>query len=140
MEDGGSKITILYPRSSILDLSLAFVIFYNMLGQAPAQNLGRAFGNADAAQLAIPPLEWQLAHQSQAPVHLNRAIDYPAGHFGALDFCHIRQLTHVLATIMAPGALVNHETAGMKLHRRIGDHELDRLAIGQRPAEGGADF
>ncbi len=28
----------------------------------------------------------------------------------------------------------------MQFHRRVGDHELDRLAIGERPAESHADF
>src|SRR4030095_2925033 len=41
---------------------------------------------------------------------------------------------------MTPGALVNHQTASVQLHRRVGDHELNRLAVRKRPAEGRPDF
>src|SRR6266511_325657 len=110
MEDGGSKIAILYPQSSILDCSApsGLMILDDVLGQAPAQNFRRAFGDTDAAHLAIPPLERQLAHQPQATVHLNRAVDHPTGHFGAHDFGHVGKLPHVFTAVVPPGALVNH--------------------------------
>src|SRR5258705_7583026 len=143
MDDRGSKIEKM--RSSILNLLSStgkspLMIFNDMLRQAPAQNLRRAFGDANTAHLAVPPFERQLTHQSQSAVHLNRTVDDPARHFGAVNLGHIRKLANVFAAVVAPGALVNHQTARMQLHRRVGDHELNRLTIGERPPERGADF
>src|SRR5688572_11216695 len=41
---------------------------------------------------------------------------------------------------MTPGALIDHQPASVQLHRRIGDHKLNRLPVSQRAAEGGAYF
>src|SRR5207249_9650651 len=34
-----------------------------------------------------------------------------------------------------PSAFINHQATRMQLHGRVGDHELDRLAIRERTAE-----
>src|SRR5918999_1705295 len=41
---------------------------------------------------------------------------------------------------MTPGALIDHQPAGVQLHRRIGDHKLNRLPVSQWAAESGAHF
>src|SRR5262249_21845994 len=63
MEDGkrDTLSSILHPR---FDLLLALVVLNNMLRQPPAQNFRRAFGDADAPDLPVPPFQRQFSHQS----------------------------------------------------------------------------
>src|SRR5690349_22066829 len=100
--------TILDPQSAILKEILPFVVFNDVLRQTPAEDLGRAFGDANASYLAVPPLQRQLAHQSQTAMHLNRAVNDSTRHFRALNFCHVRELTDIFTAVVSPGALVNH--------------------------------
>src|SRR3970040_1891192 len=101
IDDGGSRIAIFYPLSSILDdyLPSTFVAANDVLCQPPAQHFRRALGDADAAHLAVPPLQRQLAHQPQAAMTLNRAVDHAAGHLGALDLGHVGELANLLAQV-----------------------------------------
>ena len=103
-----------------------------MLRHAPAQDFGGPFGDANTAQLPVPPLERQLLHQPQASMDLNRAVDDAARRFRANNLRPVRQITHILAAIAAPGTFINHQARGVQFHRRIGDHELDHL--GDPPA------
>src|SRR5262249_27664053 len=81
---------------------------YEVLGQPPAQYFVGTFGDTRASNLAVPPFEWQLLHQPQSTVNLDRAIHHPACHFRAHDFDHVREIAHVVAAILAPSAFVDH--------------------------------
>ena len=43
---------------------------------------------------------------------------------------------HVAALVELPGAVVGHQPRGVDLGRRVGHPPLDRLALGERHAEG----
>ena len=79
-----------------------------VLRQPPAQDFVGAFRDARAADLAIPPFERQLFHQSQAAVNLDRSVDDAARHLSGHDLYHVRKIAHVVAVILAPGAFVDH--------------------------------
>src|SRR5512145_457590 len=146
VKDRGWKIEDRQLRSAVLDLqpfptlTSAVMISDDMLCQPPTQNFWRAFSDAYAAHLTVPPLQRQLAHEPQSAVHLDRAVDNAARHFGAHDLGHIGQLANIFAAVMAPGAFINHQPARVQFHRRVRNHELNRLAVCQGLAEGGAHF
>ena len=60
-----------------------------VLPQPPAKDFVGAFGDARAADLAVPPFEGQFFHQAQTAVDLDGAVDNAAGHLRGHDFHHI---------------------------------------------------
>src|SRR3954465_13516513 len=78
-------------------------------GEAPAEHLGDALGDAKAAHLAVPVLQRQLGCQADAAADLHGAVyDAPRG-LRREPLGHVAGVAHVLALVVAPGGIVDHQ-------------------------------
>src|SRR5688572_11050510 len=111
------------------------------IGDDEALDLARAFPDALHPQLAIESLGHVLAHVAAAAEDLHRAVGDPARHLrgielhhGALRMAHF----HILAGVDRLGRAIDHQARGPQLGQAVGQHELDRLLVGQLLPENGA--
>src|SRR5258706_6095744 len=104
-------------------------------GDDHALDLARALVDAGDTRVAIGALDPQLAHVAHAAVDLHRGIGDAAEHLRGEELGHRGALRDALAAVRARRGVVDHETRGVDLGRRVREHPLDRLIRGDRPAE-----
>src|SRR4051812_27652497 len=75
-------------------------------GEAPAEHLGDALGDAQAAYLAVPVLQGKLRRQPHAAVDLHGAVHDPPRGFRGERLGHVAGVAHVFSLVVAPGGIV----------------------------------
>ena len=80
-----------------------------------------------------------LAHVPTAAVDLHGLVRHPPGGLAADELHRGRHRVQLLAIRAAPAGLpadpVEHRLRGHELGRHVGEHELDRLEVDDRPSE-----
>ena len=76
-----------------------------------------------------------VGHVPRPPVDLDRGIGRPHGDGRCLELGHRRVPGERLSPVFEPGGLVDEEPRRLQLRDDVGEEELDRLEVGDRPAE-----
>src|SRR6185503_10147899 len=92
---------------------------------------------ADLAQLAVAQraLDGELAGVAVAAVDLDGAIAGAHRHLRRPQLGRRRLVGVALPVVAEPGGALDEQARAFELRRRIGEHELDRLVVGDGPAE-----
>src|SRR5579862_6782113 len=92
---------------------------------------------ADLAQLAVTQraLDGKLARVAVAAVDLHRAIARAHAGLRRPQLGHRRLARGALPLILHPRRAAHEQAPGVELRLRVGEHELDRLVLGERAAE-----
>ena len=104
-------------------------------------DLAGAFPDPVDAQLAEEALGDVLAHIATAAENLHCAVGDPARHLGGIELRHGALGMARLAVDAGVDLLrraIGHEPGGPELGQAVGQHELDRLLLGDGFAEGDA--
>src|SRR5579871_6207777 len=105
-------------------------------GHHPLVDLGGAVVDAHGAQLLAHQVQRQLFGHAHGAEGLHRPVDHLVGHLGGEPFDHRDFEPDVAALVELPGAVVDHQAGRVDLGRGLGHPPLDRLALGERHAEG----
>src|SRR5262245_21273587 len=103
-----------------------------------AVDLRRPLADAPHARLAVPALERKLLGDAVAAVDLHRRVDHAPEHLARVELGDRGLDPRVLAAVGLPRALPDDPAARAQLDLGVGEHPLDRLALGERSAEGRA--
>src|SRR5690348_4764671 len=97
-----------------------------------------AIEDTEDAHLAIPALDGQLAGIAHAAVYLKHAVHDAVRHIRAIELRHRGLVAVILPAIGEPGCPQRDPLRRLDLDRRIGNHPLNRLPVGQRLPKGDA--
>src|SRR5215210_6618962 len=129
-------------RSRIVPKALSFSLpAHRVRVPAPLQQpagddrtlyLARALPDAVDPELAVVTLGRVLGHVPAAAEDLDRTVGDPAGHLGGEQLGHRRLPVQDVWGVVVPhaGHVVHHQPGGVQLGRRVGQHELYRLVLG----------
>ena len=104
------------------------------LGDAHLVDLVGAVGEAGPAGVLVHVGERRVGRVAERAVHLDRAVDDPAEHVGDEVLGHRHLALEVEPVVDAVGGVQHHQLGLVQLHRRVGDHPLDALLLGEQRA------
>src|SRR5215471_10924546 len=105
-----------------------------------ALHFARAFADAADAHLAVPALEREVLGHAVAAMNLHGAVDDAAAGSAGDELRHRRFAAEGLAALGLVRGLEREPQAGFDVDLVADDHPLDRLARGERRAEGAAEL
>jgi hypothetical protein len=111
----------------------------NGLADDELLHLGRAFVDAQRADVAVQRFDLAADHHAQAAVHLQRHVDHALGVLGGGHLGHggghAALALAALAGVAHPGGAVGQQRAGVDQRRHLAQLGLRELEVGQRLAE-----
>ena len=99
-------------------------------------DFARPFADPADAHLAVPALEREVLGHSVPAVDLDRPVDDPAGAFGGQELGHRRLRAERLAPLRLARRCQGRPAGRSDIDLVVDHHPLDRLAGGERSAEG----
>src|SRR5680860_592968 len=105
-------------------------------GDGATLDLVGALVDAQQPELAVPPLDGQLAGVAHAAVYLEHAVDDLVGLHPAVQLGHRLRLPGVEPGVDLPRRGEHQPPQRLDLHRGVGDHPLDGLMLSDRLTEG----
>ena len=115
------------PRRSVL-----LVGRDRALGDPPLVDLVGAVREARPARLQRHARERRVERVAERAVHLDRAVDDAVQGVRDEVLRHRHLAPEVLAAVDLVGGVQDHELPLVELHRRVGDHPLDALLVGEQ--------
>src|SRR5437773_12158050 len=107
-------------------------------GDHHAVHFGRALADAAHSGLAVPALEGELLADAVAAVDLHRGVDHAAEHLARIELGDGGLDPGILAAVSLPRAVPGEPARRAQLDLGVGQHPLDRLALGEQRPERGA--
>ena len=104
------------------------------LGDAHQVDLVGAVGEARPAGVLEHVGERRVLRVAERAVHLDRAVDDAVERVGDEVLRHRHLALEVFLAVDLVGRVQHHELALVQLHRRVGDHPLDALLLGEQRA------
>ena len=120
---------------STCDLADALVGIQQLAPDHQALDLGRALVDLGRLGVAHQPLDRVVAHEAVAPEHLHRLRGDPHRRLGAAQLGHRRPARRPLPGVLAARRLVQEGPRRGEPRGHVGQLELDRLEVLDRPAE-----
>ena len=104
------------------------------LGDAHLVDLVGAVGEAGPAGVLVHVGERRVGRVAERAVHLDRPVDDAAERVGHEVLGHRHLGLEVEPVVDPVGGVQHHQLGLVELHRRVGDHPLDALLLGQQRA------
>jgi len=114
--------------------------FQNPGGDDEALNFAGAFVDFGNAGVAVIAFDWIFATVAVAAMNLDGFVGHAGGHFAREKLGDRGFHGKALAGVLLPGGATREQTGRVNFSGHIGEHELDRLKIGDGMAEGLALF
>src|SRR5262249_42972494 len=140
-----ARATTLAPRSwpsrpgfptRIRTLRLSAMVPSQLLARDDdALDLARALVDARHADVADQPLDAHVARVTVAAVDLHGRVADAAGALRGEELGDRRLAGERSLALLAPGGAEDEEPRRLELRVHVGEHELDRLVLGERDVE-----
>src|SRR5829696_1032338 len=115
---------------------LDLVALQELLPDHHALDLGRALADQEQWCVAIEPLDLVLLRVAVAAVDAEGVLDDFLPRLRRVQLRHAGLEVRTLAGVLEPRRLEGEQARGLDLGRHVGQLELDRLVLGDLPAEG----